>query len=113
MRSIKRGEVYTIDFGNEVVGSEQGGKRLGVILQNNKGNLHSPTVIVATITSKCKKVKQPTHVIVHDPLREVSCILLEQLKTISVDRLGMKIGELSERDMKRVDRALSISLGLN
>ncbi len=111
---VKRGEVYFADL-NPVVGSEQGGQRPILIVQNDVGNRYSPTVICAAITAKISKAKLPTHVEV--PKDEVgllkdSVILLEQIRTIDKRRLIQKIGALPSELMNDVDRGLMISLGL-
>lgn len=97
------------------MGSEQGGFRPVLIIQNDVGNLHSPTVIVAPITAQMQKHRLPTHV----PIRQVvkgikrdSMILLEQIRTIDKQRLADQIGQLNDATMNAVDRALRISLGL-
>ena len=111
---IKRGEVYFADL-SPVKGSEQGGQRPVLIIQNNMGNKHSPTVIVAAITAKIAKAKLPTHVEVEASkvgLIKDSVILMEQVRTIDKLRLIQKLGQLGDADMKAVDRALKISLGL-
>lgn len=112
---IRRGDIYYADL-RPVVGSEQGGIRPVLIIQNDTGNRHSPTVIVAAITSKMNKAKLPTHVelsakqcrIVRD-----SVILLEQLRTIDKQRLKDKVCHLDESILTRVDEALRASLDLN
>lgn len=109
-----RGDIYYADL-RPVVGSEQGGVRPVLIIQNDCGNLHSPTVICAAITSKLNKAKLPTHIILeaqhYDLLRD-SVILLEQLRTIDKKRLRDKICHLDEEKMEEVNRALLISLQL-
>ena len=111
---VKRGDVYFADL-SPVVGSEQGGVRPVLIIQNNIGNRFSPTVIVAAITAQIQKAKLPTHVEIdaekHDFERD-SVILLEQIRTIDKQRLTDKITHLNEDMMQRVDEALQISLGL-
>ena len=111
---MKRGDVYYADL-SPVVGSEQGGVRPVLILQNNIGNKYSPTVIVAAITSKIGKSKVPTHVAIGQAkgLTENSVALLEQLRTIDKQRLTDKITHLSNELMREVDIALRISLGIN
>ena len=111
---IHRGELYYADL-RPVVGSEQGGIRPVLILQNNVGNRHSPTVIAAPITSKTVKARLPTHVSLDKQSSGLCCgstILLEQLRTIDKSRLKGRIGMLSEPEMKRIDWALGISIGL-
>lgn len=111
---MKRGDVYYADL-RPVIGSEQGGIRPVLIIQNDIGNKHSPTVIVAAITSKMNKAKLPTHI-------ELSCkeyamdkdsvILLEQLRTIDKKRMKDKICHLDEKIMEKVNEGLKISLDL-
>lgn len=110
---MKRGDVYYADL-SPVIGSEQGGTRPVLILQNNIGNKYSPTVIVAAITSKIEKSKVPTHVSIGQDthLTEDSAVLLEQIRTIDKQRLTDKITHLSDDLMEKVDSALKISLGL-
>jgi mRNA interferase MazF len=111
---VKRGEVYFADL-NPVVGSEQGGQRPVLIVQNDVGNKYSPTVIVAAITAKIAKAKLPTHVEINKDevgLLKDSVVLLEQIRTIDKRRLIQKIGELTPDLMNDVDRGLMISLGL-
>ena len=109
---IKRGEVYYADL-SPVVGSEQGGVRPVLIVQNNIGNKYSPTVIAAAITSQVNKTRLPTHIELSltSGLPKDSVVLLEQIRTIDKSRLQDKIGELPEDTMKRVNNALMISLG--
>lgn len=111
---MKRGDVYYADL-SPVIGSEQGGVRPVLILQNNIGNKYSPTVIVAAITSKISKSKVPTHVAIgkEKGLTENSVALLEQLRTIDKQRLTDKITHLSTELMKEVDIALRVSLAIN
>ncbi len=112
--SIKRGEIYYADL-SPVVGSEQGGIRPVLIVQNDVGNRYSPTVIAAAITSQRDKSKLPTHIPVPAQscgLSKDSIILLEQIRTIDKQRLKEKTGELDRNSMTRVDNALSISFGL-
>ena len=112
--TVKRGEIYYADL-SPVVGSEQGGIRPVLIIQNDVGNLHSPTVIAAAITSRQAKAKMPTHITLraaHCGLAHDSMVLLEQVRTLDKARLKAKTGELSLSDMYRVNRALSVSLGL-
>ena len=111
--SVKRGEIYYADL-SPVVGSEQGGIRPVLIVQNDVGNRHSPTVIAAAITSQREKAKLPTHIEVHADkcgLSKDSVVLLEQIRTIDKRRLRDKIGGLTLEDMKTVDNGLMISLG--
>ncbi len=110
---IKRGDLYYADL-SPVVGSEQGGIRPILIVQNDIGNKYSPTIIAAAITSKLNKAKLPTHIELDKDLYGLpknSVILLEQIRTLDKQRLREKIGELPEEMMKRVDDALLISLG--
>ena len=110
---IKRGELYYADL-SPVVGSEQGGVRPILIVQNDTGNKYSPTVIAAAVTSKLTKAKLPTHIEItanEFGLVKDSVILLEQIRTIDKRRLKERIGELPPTIMLRVDDALKISLG--
>ncbi|WP_088809187.1 MULTISPECIES: type II toxin-antitoxin system PemK/MazF family toxin [unclassified Listeria] len=110
---IKRGDVYYADL-SPVVGSEQGGVRPVLIIQNDIGNRFSPTVIVAAITAKIQKAKLPTHIEAtkkHGFDRD-SVILLEQVRTIDKQRLTDKITHLDDELMDKVNRALEISLGI-
>lgn len=110
IRKINRGDVYMAEIEN-AKGSEQSGIRPAVIIQNNIGNKFSTTTIVAFVTSKRKK-NMPTHVKIRcNRLPKKSTVMLEQIRTISVNRLKNYVGTLSFHDMKRVDRALKISLG--
>lgn len=111
--TIKRGELYYADL-NPVVGSEQGGIRPILVLQNDVGNKFSPTVIAAATTSKLTKAKLPTHISLpksQTPLPQDSVVLLEQIRTIDKSRLKEKIGELPPQIMQQVNDALLISLG--
>jgi len=111
---IRRGDIYYADL-RPVVGSEQGGVRPVLIIQNDVGNKHSPTVICAAITSRMNKAKLPTHVELNarrcDMIKN-SVILLEQLRTIDKQRLKEKICHIDQELQKRVDEALMISLEL-
>ena len=112
---IRRGEVYYADL-NPVVGSEQGGIRPVVVLQNDVGNKYSPTVIAAAITSQRDKTKLPTHTSVNADncgLAKDSIVLLEQVRTIDKKRLKEKMGALDGNAMLKVDKALSVSFGLD
>ncbi len=112
---IRRGDVYLADL-SPVQGSEQGGVRPVVIIQNDTGNKYSPTVIVAAITGRINKAKIPTHVEIEKKkykLDKDSVILLEQIRTLDKKRLKEKLTYLSDDKMKEVDNALMISLGLN
>ena len=111
---VKRGDIYYANL-NSVVGSEQGGHRPVLIIQNDVGNKYSPTVIVAAITSQISKAKLPTHVEISGKefnLDKDSVLLLEQLRTIDKRRLKEKVTHLSEDTMAREDEAVRISLGL-
>nr|WP_304456023.1 type II toxin-antitoxin system PemK/MazF family toxin [Fusibacter sp. 3D3] len=112
--NIKRGDVFFADL-SPVRGSEQGGQRPVLIIQNDIGNKYSPTVIIAAITAKIAKAKLPTHVEVQASqvgLLKDSVVLLEQVRTIDKTRLIQKLGHLEEGVMVDVDKALVISLGL-
>ena len=114
-KTIKRGDIYYAEL-NPVIGSEQGGTRPVLIISNDIGNRHSPTVIVAAITSRVHtKAKLPTHTAIRDfeDLNKDSIILLEQIRTIDKKRLQEYIGMLSANEMARVDKALAISVSLN
>lgn len=111
---VRRGEIYYADL-SPVVGSEQGGIRPVLIVQNDVGNKFSPTVIAAAITSQRFKTSLPTHIQVDAQdcgLSKDSIVLLEQVRTIDKRRLKEKMGNLDEIDMSRVNRALSVSLGI-
>lgn len=113
--NVKRGEIYYADL-SPVVGSEQGGIRPVLIVQNDIGNRYSPTVIAAAITSQRDKNDLPTHIKVSAEggcLAKDSIILLEQVRTIDKRRLREKMGSLDVAEMDRVDRAISVSLGLS
>lgn len=113
--TVKRGEIYYADL-SPVVGSEQGGVRPVLIVQNDVGNKYSPTIIAAAITSKINKAKMPTHIEISADeygLNKDSVILLEQIRTIDKRRLREKIGKLDMDMMKLVDRALFISFGID
>ena len=113
--NIKRGEIYYADL-SPVVGSEQGGIRPVLIVQNDIGNRHSPTVIAAAITSQQTKAKLPTHISiggVSSGLAKNSVVLLEQVRTIDKKRLKERMGVVSSTAMLQIDRAISISLGLS
>jgi len=112
---IKRGEIYYADL-SPVIGSEQGGVRPVLIVQNDVGNKFSPTVIAAAITSRGDKADLPTHIKVTADgcgLQKDSIILLEQIRTIDKKRLKEKMGSLDNPSMNMVDKALSVSFGLN
>ena len=112
--TVKRGDIFYADL-SPVVGSEQGGTRPVLIVQNDTGNKHSPTVIAAAITSQTNKAKLPTHIELNG--REVgltknSVVLLEQIRTIDKRRLREHMGRLDENMMNRVDTAIAVSFGL-
>lgn len=120
--SIRRGDIYYADL-SPVVGSEQGGIRPVLIVQNDMGNRYSPTVIAAAITSRTGKAKLPTHIEVSRDassdcegacgLAKNSVILLEQIRTIDKQRLKERMGKLDDRTMQQVDSAIGISFGLS
>ena len=113
-RTIRRGDIYYAEL-NPVVGSEQGGTRPVLIISNNIGNRHSPTVIIAAITGRTQtKAKLPTHTEVKDVegLDRDSIILLEQIRTIDKQRLKNHMGTMPNNIMARVDKALAISLAM-
>lgn len=109
---VKRGELYYADL-SPVVGSEQGGIRPVLVVQNDVGNKYSPTVIAAAVTSKLTKAKLPTHIELPSAfgLQKNSVVLLEQIRTIDKRRLKERIGELPDSTMSKVNRAILISLG--
>ena len=112
--NIRRGDIYYADL-SPVVGSEQGGLRPVLIVQNDVGNRYSPTVIAAAITSKMGKAKLPTHIDVEGAeagLAKDSVILLEQVRTIDKKRLKEKMGHLDEGTMYQVNNAIQVSFGL-
>lgn len=111
---IKRGEIYYADL-SPVIGSEQGGIRPVLIVQNDVGNRYSPTVIAAAITSQQDKSRLPTHISVSGGgcgLQKDSIVLLEQMRTIDKQRLKERMGALDTNSMNMVDKAISVSLGL-
>lgn len=113
--SVTRGDIYYADL-SPVVGSEQGGIRPVLIVQNNVGNKYSPTVIAAAITSQRDKTKLPTHIQINannTGLAKDSIVLLEQVRTLDKRRLKERMGKLDESSMEQVNAALSISFGLN
>lgn len=110
---IRRGDIFYADL-SPVIGSEQGGVRPVLIVQNDVGNKYSPTIIAGAITSRLTKAKLPTHIEISSGrfgLQKDSVILLEQLRTLDKRRLKAKIGSLDDDTMTRVDRAILISLG--
>ena len=113
MDMVKRGDLYYADL-SPVVGSEQGGVRPVLIVQNNVGNKYSPTIIAAAVTSQLDKAKLPTHIALEAGkygLPKDSVVLLEQIRTLAKRRLTEKIGELPQNMMTRVNEALLVSLG--
>lgn len=111
---MKRGEIYLVNL-DPVIGSEQGGLRPVLIIQNDIGNRYSPTCVVAAITSRCnKKFWLPTHVPLHcTQLDKESVVLLEQIRTIDRKRIGQYIGKIDESDVESINCALAISLGIH
>ena len=112
---MRRGDIYYADL-RPVIGSEQGGIRPVLIVQNDVGNKHSPTIICATITSRMNKAKLPTHIELSTEKYDMdkdSVVLLEQLRTIDKKRLKDKVCHLDAQIMQKVNRALMISLELN
>jgi mRNA interferase MazF len=113
--SVKRGDIFYADL-SPVVGSEQGGTRPVLIVQNDMGNKHSPTVIAAAITSQMNKARLPTHIELMGPavgLTKNSVVLLEQIRTIDKKRLREHMGRLDENMMNQVDNAIAVSFGLH
>ena len=113
--TVKRGDIFFADL-SPVVGSEQGGVRPVLIIQNDVGNKYSPTVIAAAITSQQDKTELPTHIKVDADdcgLSKNSIVLLEQVRTIDKQRLRERMGSLGSGAMNRIDRALSVSFGLD
>lgn len=113
--NIKRGDIFYADL-SPVVGSEQGGLRPVLIVQNDIGNRYSPTVIAAAITSKLGKAKLPTHIDIFASevgLTKDSVVLLEQIRTLDKRRLREKMGHLPEQVMERVNDAITVSFGLS
>ena len=112
--TVKRGDIFYADL-SPVVGSEQGGTRPVLIVQNDTGNKHSPTVIAAAITSQTNKATLPTHIELNGwdvGLTKNSVVLLEQIRTIDKRRLREHMGRLDENMMNRVDTAIAVSFGL-
>ncbi len=115
MLTVKRGEIYYADL-SPVIGSEQGGIRPVLIVQNDVGNKYSPTVIAAAITSQKEKAKLPTHIEIQSVgcgLSKDSVVLLEQIRTIDKKRLKERMGMLDNSSMYKIDNALSVSFGLS
>ena len=111
---VKRGELYYADL-SPVVGSEQGGIRPVLVVQNDVGNKYSPTIIAAAVTSKINKAKLPTHIELaarQYGLPKDSVVLLEQIRTLDKSRLREKMGRLDGETMTQVDNALAVSFGL-
>ena len=114
MSIVKRGDIFYADL-SPVVGSEQGGIRPVLIVQNDTGNKHSPTVIAAAITSQTGKARLPTHIELNAQsvgLSRDSVILLEQIRTIDKSRLRERMGKLDDTTMTKVDNAIAVSFGL-
>lgn len=114
MSIVKRGDIFYADL-SPVVGSEQGGMRPVLIVQNDTGNKHSPTVIAAAITSQTGKASLPTHIELNAQsvgLSRDSVILLEQIRTIDKSRLRERMGKLDDTTMTKVDNAIAVSFGL-
>ena len=113
--SVKRGDIYYADL-SPVVGSEQGGIRPVLIIQNDTGNRYSPTVIAAAITSQTGKARLPTHIALpvneNCGLNRDSIILLEQVRTLDKKRLRERMGHVEEQVMEKVDTAIAVSFGL-
>ena len=113
--SVRRGDIFYADL-SPVVGSEQGGVRPVLIIQNDMGNRHSPTVIAAAITSQLNKAKLPTHIELLDPhcgLTKDSVVLLEQIRTLDKKRLRERMGRLDEEMMEQVDTTIAVRFGLH
>lgn len=111
---VKKGDIFFADL-SPVIGSEQGGVRPVLVVQNDVGNKYSPTIIVAAVTSQINKAKLPTHVEIKSKehgLNKDSVILLEQLRTIDKRRLKEKIGHADAEVMEETEKALTISLGM-
>lgn len=111
---VKRGDIFYADL-SPVIGSEQGGVRPVIVVQNDIGNKYSPTIIISAITSQINKAKLPTHIEIegdHYGLPKDSVVLLEQIRTIDKKRLREKIGKFDDEMMREIDNALKISVGL-
>ena len=111
---VRKGDIFYADL-SPVIGSEQGGIRPVVILQNDVGNRFSQTTIVAIITSKLTKAKMPTHISIDAEkygLNKKSIILVEQIRTVDKRRIKEKLGKLNEEDIKKIDRAILVSFGI-
>ena len=112
--TVRRGEIYYADL-SPVIGSEQGGMRPVLIVQNDVGNKYSPTVIAAAITSQNYKTRLPTHISVNADncgLQKDSVVLLEQVRTLDKQRLKERMGNLPDSEMNKINKALSVSFGL-
>ncbi len=112
--TVRRGEIYYADL-SPVIGSEQGGMRPVLIVQNDVGNKYSPTVIAAAITSQKYKTQLPTHISVNADncgLQKDSVVLLEQVRTLDKKRLRERMGNLPDSEMNKINKALSVSFGL-
>ena len=112
-RTVHRGELYYMDFGCKI-GSQQSGIRPVLIVQNDKGNYYSNTVIVAPITSKIKKLYMPTHVLLYPGctgLKKASMVLLEQITTVDKAQLMDFLGRITEKDLMKINQAICISMG--
>ena len=112
--TVRRGEIYYADL-SPVIGSEQGGIRPVLIVQNDVGNKYSPTVIAAAITSQKYKTRLPTHISVNTDncgLQKDSVVLLEQVRTLDKQRLKERMGNLPDSEMNKINKALSVSFGL-
>lgn len=110
----RRGDIYNADL-DPVIGSEQGGVRPVVVIQNNTGNKYSPTLIVATVTTKIhKKSNMPTHLVIRNnpAFKEASIIQLEQLRTIDKRRIDNYLGKVTMKEMEKIEKALAISLAM-
>ena len=115
MTNVKRGDIYYADL-SPVVGSEQGGLRPVLIIQNDVGNRYSPTVIAAAITSRMSKTHLPTHIDIYADkvgLAKDSVVLLEQVRTLDKQRLKEKMGHLDDKVMNEVNNAIAVSFGLS
>ena len=112
-RKIRRGDIYYANL-DPVIGSEQGGERPVLIIQNDKGNQHSPTVIVAAVTSRVNKKKSlPTHIPIEcTALAKDSIALLEQIRTIDKQRLTEYVGKVSSESMEKIDKSFLLSVGV-
>ena len=109
MYEVRKGEIYYADL-SPIVGSEQGGIRPVVILQNDKGNHYSPTTIIAAVTSRKKKSHLPTHIEIKNPkLKRKSVVMLEQVRTIDKIRLLEYVGKVDDDTMQKIDKAVKIS----